>query len=442
MVTRSKCLYGDEIIGIESIYTLIDGKQINKVNEVERIRELGRKNQLFCPCGCGANLILVAGEKNLVRQHFRTRSDHEENGAHACTWKEESDLSIQSKITLKCWLENKMDMGNEGIKYSLRASEIIKSGRKFELSFYSSKNHFGLVYVKDKKGIYDEKLTYLNEFLNTKILYITDIKNHNESGQYPEFMKKMQKQQGFCAFLSFENESEYKDAYLRTSFYRMNSRGLWINHDLSFDKLDAYSFDENSDICLNGKPLIHLVKEYTQRLEEREAAILLKEKDISKPKEQNNEFRKNELIHSLVSPNTTSNIPVKTNIPVYINQESCLETNSNLREITPKTMFVYKNICEKGRNLEGMFLYKEQNMDESILKRSRFKVHIDHIEIKPSQIILYDDKQKKYFYIFINEHINEGELLMNDGTPYCNISLKYTEPEDSWRVINQQFIIK
>ena len=174
----------------------------------------------------------------------------------------------------------------------------------------------------------------------------------------------------------------------------------------------------------------------------RKAAILLKEKDISKPKEQNNEFRKNELIHSLVSPNTTSNIPVKTNIPVYINQESCLETNSNLREITPKTMFVYKNICEKGRNLEGMFLYKEQNMDESILKRSRFKVHIDHIEIKPSQIILYDDKQKKYFYIFINEHINEGELLMNDGTPYCNISLKYTEPEDSWRVINQQFIIK
>ena len=149
MVTRSKCLYGDEIIGIESIYTLIDGKQINKVNEVERIRELGRKNQLFCPCGCGANLILVAGEKNLVRQHFRTRSDHEENGAHACTWKEESDLSIQSKITLKCWLENKMDMGNEGIKYSLRASEIIKSGRKFELSFYSSKNNFGLVYVKD-----------------------------------------------------------------------------------------------------------------------------------------------------------------------------------------------------------------------------------------------------------------------------------------------------
>ena len=38
--------------------------------KVEKLRELGRKGLLYCPCGCGSNLILVAGDKNLRERHI------------------------------------------------------------------------------------------------------------------------------------------------------------------------------------------------------------------------------------------------------------------------------------------------------------------------------------------------------------------------------------
>lgn len=62
MAQRTHCLYGNQYIGIESIFTCINGKQINIPEKVESLRYKGRKNQLFCPCGCGSNLVLVAGD--------------------------------------------------------------------------------------------------------------------------------------------------------------------------------------------------------------------------------------------------------------------------------------------------------------------------------------------------------------------------------------------
>lgn len=43
----------------------INGHQINIPDRLKNLREKSRNNKLFCPCGCGANLILVAGDKNL-----------------------------------------------------------------------------------------------------------------------------------------------------------------------------------------------------------------------------------------------------------------------------------------------------------------------------------------------------------------------------------------
>ena len=73
MIKRSECIYNDEIIGIESIYTVIDGKQLNIPDKVEALRKLGRNGLLKCPCGCGKKLILVAGDKGLRQQHFREK---------------------------------------------------------------------------------------------------------------------------------------------------------------------------------------------------------------------------------------------------------------------------------------------------------------------------------------------------------------------------------
>ena len=70
MAQRIVALCDGKFIGIESIYTVIDGKQINIPDKLEQLRAKSRNNELFCPCGCGANLVLVAGERNLREQHL------------------------------------------------------------------------------------------------------------------------------------------------------------------------------------------------------------------------------------------------------------------------------------------------------------------------------------------------------------------------------------
>ena len=65
MAQRTVALCDEEYIGIKSIFTVIHGRQINIPEKVEVLREKSRRNQLFCPCGCGANLTLVAGDRNL-----------------------------------------------------------------------------------------------------------------------------------------------------------------------------------------------------------------------------------------------------------------------------------------------------------------------------------------------------------------------------------------
>lgn len=105
MAFRTVCICDDKQIGIESIYTFVDGKQINIPGKVEDLRKLGRERKLFCPCGCGNNLILVAGDKNLREQHFRILSTE---GAKECTANDEGLLSIQSKIILDYWFRSKL----------------------------------------------------------------------------------------------------------------------------------------------------------------------------------------------------------------------------------------------------------------------------------------------------------------------------------------------
>lgn len=86
-----------KFIGIESIYTVIDGKQINIPDKLEQLRAKSRNNELFCHCGCGANLVLVAGERNLREQHFRIKEGFD----GICQMLVEGINSIDSKIALK-----------------------------------------------------------------------------------------------------------------------------------------------------------------------------------------------------------------------------------------------------------------------------------------------------------------------------------------------------
>ena len=124
-IKRSQCLYNDEIIGIESIYTVINGMQINIPDKVESLRQKGRDGLLTCPCGCGTKLILVAGDKGLRQQHFRAM-----NGSSwsECTLKEEGQVSIDSKVVVKCWLADKID---QNVQTRVPISRIADTERKY-----------------------------------------------------------------------------------------------------------------------------------------------------------------------------------------------------------------------------------------------------------------------------------------------------------------------
>ena len=153
MVKRTLCLYKDTIIGIETIYTAIDGKQINIPEKLTDLRKKSRNNELFCPCGCGANLILVAGEQNLREQHFRIK---EKDEFSECTYVTEGEISVNSKIILKCWLDDKLKAAD--ILSRVPISDVDDTKRRYEFSFLSLSRRIGVNYSREKENVTDEKL--------------------------------------------------------------------------------------------------------------------------------------------------------------------------------------------------------------------------------------------------------------------------------------------
>ena len=135
-----------------------------------------RNKELFCPCGCGTNLILVAGEKQLREQHFRIDDD---NYNSACEYVSEGKVSVQSKIVLKCWLDDKLDSAEIETRVPIYAIDDID--RKFEFSLIDRENGVAISYHYERASLSDEKLEILES--NSKglqILYVIDKKNRSQ----------------------------------------------------------------------------------------------------------------------------------------------------------------------------------------------------------------------------------------------------------------------
>ncbi len=52
MAQRTVALCDGKYIGIESIYTVVNGCQINIPDKLKELRAKSQNNELFCPCGC------------------------------------------------------------------------------------------------------------------------------------------------------------------------------------------------------------------------------------------------------------------------------------------------------------------------------------------------------------------------------------------------------
>lgn len=253
MVQRSVCLCDGKYIGIESIFTVIDGKQINIPDKLSALRTRSRKGELFCPCGCGANLILVAGDRNLRAQHFRLKDSARQ---HECTAETERPHSIYSKIVLKCWLDEKLNVPD--VETRVPICLVGDTARKYEFSFVSRTSKLAVSYSCNRANLSDEKMEILRaNSSGIRLIYIVDALNSCGNGQYPEALMKVQERQGYCLLLDVE-EMEYSTAKLSAVFYAQDCTGLWREIEFVAGALREFSISEYGRLLYQNAPLAAL----------------------------------------------------------------------------------------------------------------------------------------------------------------------------------------
>lgn len=259
MAQRTVALCNGKYVGIETIYTAINGQQINIPDKLKDLREKSQHNELFCPCGCGTNLILVAGDKNLREQHFREKTG---TGEYECSMPTEGKTSVDSKIVLKCWLDDKLKNGNIESRVPIDTLEDTK--RKPEFTFLSREKKLAVRYWRTRANIVDDKLDVLTGNLSgIDAIYIVDGSNGGTDGQYPEALMKLQEKQGYCLVLDI-TEADYSKAVLSAVLYEKDIDGLWKETEFVTDKLSGVEIVDNQ-LFFNGVSVEHLLANAKQQ---------------------------------------------------------------------------------------------------------------------------------------------------------------------------------
>lgn len=293
MAFRTVCLCDGKYIGIETIFTVIDGKQINIPDKLSELRAKSRNNELFCPCGCGANLILVAGDKNLREQHFRLKDGCYENECHVVT---EGKVSVDSKIVLKCWLDENLKTGNVETRVPIKL--VGSTDRKYEFSFLSRSQRIAVSYCCERANLSDEKFEILRANSDgIRIIYIVDIMNSGGDGQYPEALMKIQKRQGYCLLLDVKDAS-YSEAMMCATFYAQNHKGLWQEVQLAHGCLSDFSISEDGGILYKEKSLLELLEEqseaFLKSVQEEKERCEKRQKELQQAAEEDQKKRQRE----------------------------------------------------------------------------------------------------------------------------------------------------
>lgn len=256
MAQRTVCLCDGKYIGIETIFTVINGQQINIPEKLKELRAKSQNNELFCPCGCGANLILVAGDRNLREQHFRLKNGTYENECHVVT---EGKTSVDSKIVLKCWLDEKLR--TDDIETRVPINLIGDTDRKYEFSFLSKAKKIAVSYCHESVNLSDEKFEILKANSDgIQILYIVDVMNSGSNGQYPEALMKVQDRQGYCLLLDVE-DALYSEAMMYAVFYAQDNEGLWKEVRFTSGQLSDYAIADYGGVLYKDKLLLTLLEE-------------------------------------------------------------------------------------------------------------------------------------------------------------------------------------
>lgn len=423
MIKRGYCIYNDEYVGIESVYTVVDGKQINIPGVVELYHRLGRENKLFCQCGeCGANVILVAGEKNLRRQHFRIKDKNKEA---TCKCENESMKTMCSKVVLKCWLDESFKLGVGSVKSAVSISALSETDRKFQLTLFVPDNNVGIVYVKNDANIMDEKIKVLNEFLDTGIVYVTDIENEVKNWQYPEYLMKMQNHQGYCLFLALGKDMNYQDAKVKVVYYQQDEYGLWNNLEVLNDKLSTLTIGEGANIFYNDRNVAGLVEEKVLAFLESQAARK-KQASLRKRKERGRRAYEH-YVYALKEKERR----VAEREEQRIRDEIAAAKELAEAESYQKLEKVY----ELFKDVEQFTAQFSSRQSGGTIKVSKRVIDISAVEMKKSKMsIIVKDKNLSNYNIMVVNKGNLEDYVMRSGAPYMIIdvrALSVNEIEDA-----------
>ena len=288
MAQRTVALCDGKYIGIETIFTVIDGKQINIPDKLKDLRTKSRNNELFCPCGCGANLVLVAGDKNLREQHFRIKDGRQfEN----CTFSTEGKTSVDSKIVLKCWLDDTLHA--EDLESRVPICDVTDSNRRYEFTFLSKSRGIALDYCHNRANLSDEKQSVLDQnSQGIKIIHVVDYMNGGSDGQYPEGLMKVQNRQRYCLLLTV-HDADYKTAEMKAAFYGRDIDGLWQERVFADGLLRDYRIDQHGAVYFKNTSLESALKAAVMQFQKsKDAENQRREREKRRREEQQREEEK------------------------------------------------------------------------------------------------------------------------------------------------------
>ena len=198
----------------------------------------------------------MAGDRGLREQHFRVRPGQEES-EEKCTALTESLASLNSKVVIKCWLDDTLQID---VKTRVPIYSISDSERKYELTFFSPEKRVAVCFWHTRADISNEKLDAIEEnTAGTKTFNIVSSGNIAESEQYPEWLQKILQRQRYCLAINAPSFN-YAEASMGVFIYEKDERGMWHTLRVCDAKLSEY-------VISNGQ-LLHFITDVEALAEE------------------------------------------------------------------------------------------------------------------------------------------------------------------------------
>lgn len=435
MVRNSCCIYNGKVIWIHEFYTVIDGKQINIPGKIEECRKLGKEKKLFCRCGCGRNMEIVAGPSMTVAQHFRMRRGQKTQVARACHAVHENETTMYSKIVLKCWLDHVLKLNDGDIQTNVPISAFsAEADMRYEFTHFVNQLQLGLCYVRRDCNLYDGKIDSLNEQYNSRFFYIVDSNNHNRTGQYPEYMMKIQKAQGFCIFLNCHDSGDMFSAELNIAYYTHDERDLWYELSVLSDKLSKFAINESCELIYGEEKVIGLVN---NKLYEYENTVKgLKQEARRQEDERRKRREERERAETEARKQRQIEEDEKKKGEQRRKDEEKRIRMENYFQKHPKYKILFEYM-EKLERVEGFFDSMQsdnslkQRRENIVIKKVSFDIDKSRICIKDSNLIP--------FYIYLSDTSSLYMGKGRTGASYAQLDLSKCEDDDVIETVNKHF---